>query len=87
MAFNGFPTEAALDLASIHCDPYGKITHAEVANDIHEAGLHLDDWTAAVRQIEGITDPDAEDRKTDEIETNIYIVGDHYYAKRDCGET
>lgn len=77
MAFKGFPTPEALELASIHCERGVKRTHELVAADIHKQGLHIDDWTAAVRQLSGI-DPNAEDRATLEAEAHIYAVDDAY---------
>jgi len=77
MTFKKFPTKEALSLAREHCSRGSRYTHEQVADDIHEAGLHFDDWAAAARQIQDI-DPDDEDEDTLEAESHIGEVEDHY---------
>lgn len=78
MAFKGFPTKEALDLARCHTSK-ARLTHEEVAEDVHDQMIHIDDWAAAQYQLQEL-DPKAEDGDTLDRLSHIDGVADEYRA-------
>lgn len=79
-----FPTDEAMELADLHHSVYNdqgsRVYPAQIAEDIHEAGLHIDDWGKAFRQLQGI-DPNAEDGETLGHESMIWEVEEAYTSQ------
>lgn len=70
-----FPTKEAIDLAKGHCSKGSRYYHKDIAEEVFEAGIHRDDWTAAAIKVCGL-DVEAEDNRTLEYLADIDQVAD-----------
>lgn len=72
-----FPTKEAIDLAKQHNTRGARYYHKDIAEQILEQGIHIDDYQAAQYQVQGL-DPNSERPRDLEAMSHIEQVQDEY---------